>query len=770
MRIFSVFSVVVALLASCSDPPTVAPPNTSGVVDAGSIADVGPSDGGPSDGGPSDVSETVPDAALESSTADAGLDLSCVTTQTYGGVGNILYFSVETCAGQPVPGLAPSQFVAKEDGQPLPVGAELKAVPNLQPHPVVQIVLDLSNPSLPYRNEMKAAALRLVDVLAAARNPRVLIGVSFYNGSGGYTMRGPALNPQDARDGINIITNQNQGGDLISADLFGAVRTVADNMVEGAAPYLGRNGGFGAFHEVVFTAGIDTAKRFTAASARDYIKGKAVQAHAIVVQSPVFDAAAQATLTEGFSGRVYVAPVASGLDAAAARVSARVREDLSGRYAFAYCSSVRSGQHVMSLELSAPSLTKVAAQLSFNGIYACSATSIVDCGGNTCGGVSCGTCDEDIASCTTNGGMDGNRHCVDPCDRDLLCRGEYAFNSGPFPYGHLCGETPTRTACQDTICSNTTKDIEHCGGCNTNCVSATATCGGTPARCTCPEGRCPETMADWFPTGTIVWSDASSTYVVGSYLDRQLRKINRVTGAVAIVSNDTTPKYRAVSDGTHVFFTNDSGQIFRMPLLGGMATMIRSEQANITIGLGAGYLYFQDTATMSIRRVPLSGGSEEVFASETEFVTAMASEGTSMFWSTYTAIRSKNGVSPTVTLASGEDLPYSIHANTNRVFWILANGTMFRSVARTGGPVATIRTGPVDSLAYEFVVNDTDAYVFETQKLLKLPLSGGAPTTLASGQDSQTGGVTAYGPHVYWQTTTRLPYRDGIGGLRRLPM
>lgn len=172
----------------------------------------------------------------------------------------------------------------------------------------------------------------------------------------------------------------------------------------------------------------------------------------------------------------------------------RITRELRATYRLSLCPAVRratGGKHEMKIRL-------VAAEESRQGWIRFDAAevgstcdpnaAIVACDGASCGGLGCGACDDQVASCT------GTR-CVSFCAQQNRCQGTF---TNPRGYEQACVDAPESTLC-GSQCRNLMTDGHHCGGCGTPCrpdeMCVSGGCACLPGKTECDE-RCIDTASE----------------------------------------------------------------------------------------------------------------------------------------------------------------------------------------------------------------------------------------------------------------------------------
>jgi hypothetical protein len=251
-----------------------------------------------------------------------------------------------------------------------------------------------------------------------------------------------------------------------------------------------------------------------------------------------------------------------------------------------------------------------------------------------------------------------------------------------------------------------------------------------------------------------------------------------------------SPPAGIVVDSTNVYWVNavgsnnaSQGAVMKVPIVGGTPTVLAAGQVGVyAVAVDATSAYWPtangSTATYTVMSVGIGGGTATTMASACGGCSfpgsitsgrAIAVDGTSVYWMNFEGDVMKTGLGctpalcgPATTLVSGASniSTYSPIAvdGTNVYFGLrdtLGNGTVMKVPLGGGTPTTLAALGLSDGVS-GIAVDATSVYWtagsgVSTGTVMKVPIGGGTPTTLASGQNN-IWGIAVDATSVYWVT------------------
>jgi hypothetical protein len=440
----------------------------------------------------------------------------------------------------------------------------------------------------------------------------------------------------------------------------------------------------------------------------------------------------------------------------------------------------------------------------------------------------CGAC---VNACSTvhgkpacNGGMCSiacNEGFAD-CNKDPSDGCETNLTTDPLHCGScetLCSQNHAASVCNGARCrivscaagfndcnkdpldgceSDPQTDPNHCATCDGKCTASNGIANCIAAQCSISCGTlvvCGKACVD-------IEGDANNCGGCGQACT------GKCTGGrclVTLASVAGGSAHGLAVDGAYVYWTNNlavatsnGGSVLKVPIAGGPFVTLASAQPFPTGIAVDGTNVYWATGT-DVRKIPLGGGSPLNFGAAPGSADGLAVDATSAYWgggkvalaggapvafqtqsgapgiavdatSVYSAsgstvIKVPLGGGAPVTLATGQVNAFGIAVDATSVYWTnnSAQSGSIMKVAIGGGNPTTLTSVPAQSSPQGIAVDDTSVYwtnqgnnvggkngsIGANGTVMKMPLAGGVPVTLATGQCGPNRIVVA-GTSLYW--------------------
>ncbi len=231
------------------------------------------------------------------------------------------------------------------------------------------------------------------------------------------------------------------------------------------------------------------------------------------------------------------------------------------------------------------------------------------------------------------------------------------------------------------------------------------------------------------------------------------------------------------ADDTSVYWTTwGAGTVMKCPVGGCPAEPVTlasgQRYASPIIVAGATLCWANSSSLGSIVSLSIAGGTPSTLA-VAQYGTGVAVTGGTVYWSSLGVGAAPDGTiadasldagsGATSTVASGQDNPAAIAADTSHVYWVDEGGAVL-SAPLGGGAVTTLASG--QSVPGAIAVYAGTVYWVNqgstpgTGSVSSVPAGGGAVTTLASALQSPVA-VAVDGTGVYWTTLSTGPEANG---------
>ena len=230
-----------------------------------------------------------------------------------------------------------------------------------------------------------------------------------------------------------------------------------------------------------------------------------------------------------------------------------------------------------------------------------------------------------------------------------------------------------------------------------------------------------------------------------------------------------------------------TGAIVKMNIATGVMTTLASGLSDpIGIDVDSVYVYWTEYATGttgagSVKKISISGGVSTTLASGLSSPWGIVIDSANVYWAENTSSGAIKKVSTSggsiTTLASGLIWPFAVAVDSTSVYWSEepSNGGSVKKIAITGGTPTVLATST--SSPQYLAVDATSVYYTEygtedasgninasSGSLKKVSISGGTPTTLATGLNYPKG-VAVTAANVYF-----TEWGSSVGSVKYVPL
>ncbi len=255
--------------------------------------------------------------------------------------------------------------------------------------------------------------------------------------------------------------------------------------------------------------------------------------------------------------------------------------------------------------------------------------------------------------------------------------------------------------------------------------------------------------------------DATSVYFPSTG-DGRIVKVSKAGGSPVILADGQNQPIDIAVDGTNVYWTNEggSGSVMKVPTSGGTPTTLAAGQgASFGIAVDGTSVYWTNiTGNHAVMKVGIEGGTPAVFASATNPWAIAVSDGNVYFTDGDNVMMAPAAGGNAVVIATGQNFPFSLAVDSTNVYWSSARGTgAIVKMPLTGGTPTILAS----STGMNRIAVDTTSVYFTTPDpgspndgtVTSIPLAGGPTTQLVDGQSTPEG-IAVDATSVYWVDTT----------------
>jgi hypothetical protein len=244
-------------------------------------------------------------------------------------------------------------------------------------------------------------------------------------------------------------------------------------------------------------------------------------------------------------------------------------------------------------------------------------------------------------------------------------------------------------------------------------------------------------------------------------------------GLVTLASGQVCPWGMAI-DATNVYWTTcgdpTGGAVMKVPKAGGQPMALATGDRLSGIAVDGTNVYWiagsEDASTGAVMKVPVNGGLATTLTPRPGPPAHIAVDDTSVYWTEMMegAVMKVALGGGTPALVASANSPWAIAVDATSVYW-LGNGVM--KAAKGGGPAITLASPPPILPNAGIAVDGTNVYWSSgppgaSSGVSKVPLDGGTPTLVAEVMSTVPGPIAVDDANIY--------YADGSGMVLKVPL
>jgi hypothetical protein len=246
-----------------------------------------------------------------------------------------------------------------------------------------------------------------------------------------------------------------------------------------------------------------------------------------------------------------------------------------------------------------------------------------------------------------------------------------------------------------------------------------------------------------------------------------------------VIANDQGNPSAIAVDSTHIYWTNNDGQVMRRTKAGGIPEEFAPDEPYaFRIALDDTHVYWSQFHSGQLRYRAKSGGEVQTAVASTVY--DVATDVTHVYFTDFSVggvpggvrrwDKQKGTIETLYQATDGErECPIGIALDADHVYWTDFDADVVRRVAKVGGAIETLYANPEPRMfGNTLVVDDTTVYWLNTRgdELRAIPKTGGAPTPIGT---AMAGQLALDDSHLYWTTATGL-VRRARGGTEIEPL